>query len=543
MAEAWLAEPLGALGGMRSLVVKRLHAHLGAKPEVARLFKSEARLAVMMSHPNVVQTVEVGQSDEGWFIVMEFVDGLSLRQLLRSLRAAGEKLPAPLAARLLADACAGMAYAHGLVDPATGKPLNVVHRDLSPDNLVLSRAGVLKVLDFGVARARGQLHHTEPGRVRGKLEYMAPEQLLAQPVDARADIYSLGGVLYELLAGVRPHGGDSDAERMRALLQDEPVPLGERRPDVPAQLLAVVDRAMARLPTERYADCGEMLDALEAYLLECGVPAGRPQLSALAQRWASAAAPPAPSPVRTEAVTEEMSQSALAPGTTVRFRGPRRRGPEDVSTVTLKAQPRRKPLPRSWRRTAVVLSVVSVCVLGAAGAWWFVRAGPVRTAVPGAAPPAVAAALPRRPPPPAPLPPAEAMTPPEVQERPSAESVPGRTPAPARRAPERRVPPPAEKVAAPEARETPEPPRERFPVTLRVMPWATVYVDGELVGETPMGPVMLEAGVHRVRLVNGELGVEREVALEVGTGHANSLRVQLEPEPTANGTGATSPAP
>lgn len=533
MAEAWLAEPLGALGGMRSLVVKRLHAHLGAKPELARLFKSEARLAVMMSHPNVVQTVEVGQSAEGWFLVMEYVDGLSLRQLLRALRAAGEKLPPPLAARLLADACAGMSYAHALVDPASGKPLDVVHRDLSPDNLVLSRAGVLKVLDFGVARASGQLHHTEPGRVRGKLEYMAPEQLLAQPVDARADIYSLGAVLYELLAGVRPHGGDSDAERMRALLQDEPVPLGVRRPDVPGPLLAVVDRAMARLPAERFADCGEMQDALEAYLLECGVQAGRPQLSALAQRWAAVAAPPAPSPARTEAVTEEMSQSALAPGTTVRFRGPRRRGPEDVSTVTLRAQPRRKPVVRSWKR-AVVTSVTAVAVLGSAGGFWLARGSPAPVARHGETSPTTPTAVP---PVPAPLPPSPALAPaeeaavPRVQE-PPAGALPGRAAAPVRRAPERRVPRAAgvDEAAAPESTVSPGSPRELFPVTLRVMPWATVYVDGELVGETPMGPVMLEAGAHQVRLVNRELDVERELTLQVGAGKPNALRVQLEPE-------------
>ncbi|MEN9799018.1 MAG: hypothetical protein RL653_2714, partial [Pseudomonadota bacterium] len=247
---------------------------------------SEARVAALLNHPNLVHIFDFGEADGTWFLAMEFIDGLNLRVLQDAVREGGEQLPCALAARMVASACEGLAHAHALADPATGEPLNLVHRDISPDNVLVSRTGVVKVVDFGIAKAAGQAHKTKTGGVRGKVPYMSPEQLASKPLDPRADVYALGVVLYELLAGALPYEGEGDAGLMKAILFDPPVPLSQRRGDVPALLREVVERALSRKREERFENCTQMQEALEKYLKSEDQPSGGAQLAQWVARWA-----------------------------------------------------------------------------------------------------------------------------------------------------------------------------------------------------------------------------------------------------------------
>ncbi|MEN9799706.1 MAG: hypothetical protein RL653_3403, partial [Pseudomonadota bacterium] len=286
MAEVWLAQAAGPGGFSKQLVVKRILPHLAEDRTFVDLFLSEARVAALLNHPNLVHIFDFGEADGTWFLAMEFIDGPNLRVLQDAVREGGEQLPCALAARVVASACEGLAHAHALTDPATGEPLNLVHRDISPDNVLVSRSGVVKVVDFGIAKAAGQAHKTKTGGVRGKVPYMSSEQLASKPLDPRADVYALGVVLYELLAGALPYEGEGDAGLMKAILFDPPIPLAQRRPEVPPLLQQVVERALSRKREERFADCTQMQEALEQYLRSEPQPAGAAQVAQWVARWA-----------------------------------------------------------------------------------------------------------------------------------------------------------------------------------------------------------------------------------------------------------------
>lgn len=270
MAEVWLARAEGPGGFSRQVVVKRIHAHLLEEPRFVEMFLGEASLVARLSHPNIVQLFDFGEDNGTPYLAMEWMDGPNLKELLRREKAEGRVLPAEMCARLVAMACEGLAYAHEAVDAETRGPLGLVHRDVSPDNLLLSSSGALKVADFGIARSAVQKHRTKTGTVKGKLAYMAPEQLRSEPLDGRADQYSLGVVLYELLAGTRPYDVKGTAELMRAVLQGTTVPLSQRRPDVPAELARIAARAMETDRARRFPDCRELQRALESWLMRSG---------------------------------------------------------------------------------------------------------------------------------------------------------------------------------------------------------------------------------------------------------------------------------
>ncbi len=316
MAEVWLAQAAGPGGFSKQLVVKRILPHLAEDRTFVDLFLSEARVAALLNHPNLVHIFDFGEADGTWFLAMEFIDGPNLRVLQDAVREGGEQLSCALAARVVASACEGLAQAHALMDPATGEPLNLVHRDISPDNLLVSRTGVVKVVDFGIAKAAGQAHKTKTGGVRGKVPYMSPEQLASKTLDPRADVYALGVVLYELLAGALPYEGEGDAGLMKAILFDPPVPLSQRRADVPELLRQVVERALARKREERFADCTQMQEALERYLKSEEQPAGGAQLAQCVARWAPVQKLSSPPPTPLGQVTADGRGPAGTPAGT-----------------------------------------------------------------------------------------------------------------------------------------------------------------------------------------------------------------------------------
>lgn len=266
MASIYLGRFPGPDGFEKLVAIKRIHEHLTTLPQFVAMFKDEARLAARIAHPNVVQVLELGLCNGTHFIAMEYVEGESLTALLRRKR-----LPYPVAGRIIADALAGLHAAHELKN-AKGELLHLVHRDLSPSNILVSYEGAVKVVDFGVARARGNLSITDAGTVKGKFAYMSPEQVKNLPLDRRSDLFSMGTLLYECSVHRRLFHADNDAATVAKILECDVPPPRSVREDYPQKLEAIVKRALAKLPGERYATAKEMQLAIEEYIFSSGAP-------------------------------------------------------------------------------------------------------------------------------------------------------------------------------------------------------------------------------------------------------------------------------
>ncbi len=280
MADVFLARTLGAEGFEKHLVVKQIRPHLARNPRLVSLFVHEARIAVALNHPNVVQVYELGRAGDDWFIAMEHVHGRDLARVLRALRADGRLLPLPLAVWTVASALRGLGYAHTLAGP-DGHPLGIVHGDVSPHNLIVSFTGEVKVLDFGIARLAGKGWGEEPGRPGGgKFAYMSPEQVRGEPLDARSDIFSAGIVLYETLVGHRLYRHEDPEEKLR-LVREAHVPDPRlENAAIPDDLWAVLQRALARNPDDRYPRAEAFEEALRAFLHRHGLRADATRLEA-----------------------------------------------------------------------------------------------------------------------------------------------------------------------------------------------------------------------------------------------------------------------
>jgi len=274
MAEAYLGV-CGELPGLHSLVVvKRILPHLSSNEQFVRMFFDEARIGTLLDHPNVVRIIEVGRDRDGYFLAMEPVQGKPLSALLRKAAHRKSPLGHAEAAFIVGQAADGLGYAHGLED-VEGHPLNVVHRDVSPENILVSFEGAVKVIDFGIASALGRLTETVPGGLKGKIEYMSPEQASGGAVDGRSDVFALGAVLWEALSGRRLFRRETELETMRAIV-DEPVPRLLRAAGVSPRLERIVMRALQKDPEDRFADAREMALLLHrhAYASEGFSPAG-----------------------------------------------------------------------------------------------------------------------------------------------------------------------------------------------------------------------------------------------------------------------------
>jgi serine/threonine protein kinase len=283
MAEVYLAKAAGPMGFEKTLVLKRILPHLAEDPVFVEMFLGEAKLAAQLEHPNIVQIFDFGEAEGSYFLAMELIDGPSLRKLVK--RAVETPLPPAICAKLVAGAAEGLAYAHDFRDPATGELLGLIHRDVSPDNILVSRQGAVKVVDFGIAKVAGQGHRTQTGVVKGKVAYMPPEQLQAKPLDLRVDVYALGVVLYELLTGKRPFDATTDVSVMQAILFEQFIPATQRRPDLPPALQQVLDRALAKDREKRYPDCRALQADLERFVMSTGESVGAYQVSQFVAQW------------------------------------------------------------------------------------------------------------------------------------------------------------------------------------------------------------------------------------------------------------------
>ncbi len=263
MAEAFLAQMEGSSGFTKTLVVKRMLSHLIDDEDFVKMFQREARLAALLTHTNVVQIYELGQIGAVQFIAMEYIDGVALHHLAAGAWRNGLTIPLEIICCAIADAALGLAAAHELCDDQ-GKKLGIVHRDISPDNLMVNREGVTKVLDFGVAKSSSGdgVEKTAAGMLKGKLAYLAPEQVLGRPIDGRTDIYALGVTFYGLVTGKRPFSGKGDVETMERIIQGGARPPWELNSALPQRVNDLILKMLAKEPDDRPADAGEVHDEL-----------------------------------------------------------------------------------------------------------------------------------------------------------------------------------------------------------------------------------------------------------------------------------------
>jgi len=274
MATVHLGRAVGSAGFEKRVAIKVIHPHLSDEPDLVGMFLDEARLAAGIHHPNVVETLDLGEADGVYYTVMELVEGDTLSALSKSLHP--DDIPIPVALLILSDACDGLAAAHDLSDEH-GQPRGLVHRDISPQNLLITLDGWVKISDFGIAKAAGKSHNTRPGELRGKLSYMSPEQARGEAVDSRTDIFALGIVFWELLTGERLFTGKSDAVILDKVVRCEIPPVSDLRGDslasVPAEVFEgikrVLERTLAASPDDRYATVKEMATEVRGLRRKC----------------------------------------------------------------------------------------------------------------------------------------------------------------------------------------------------------------------------------------------------------------------------------
>ena len=448
MATLHYGRLLGPSGFSRTVAIKRLHSHLAEDPDFVAMFLDEARLAARIHHPNVIQTLDVESSEGELFVVLDYVHGDSLSRLLREARRLGEPATPALIGTILFGALEGLHAAHEARD-ARGEPLDLVHRDVSPHNFLVGTDGIARVLDFGVAKARGRAQTTRVGQLKGKLAYMAPEQLRGA-VTRRTDVFAASVVLWEALTGTRLFTGEEDEVMERLLHTPIPSPR-QYAPLVTTELEAVVMRGLERDPSRRFSTAREMAIALESQAalatpIEVGAWVERVAGITLAQRaervatieaeCGDAVAPDSAGDTSPKPIAPRPTAASAAGLTTATVAVPglaltdgRSREPAvesmgtGAATVADVGGPRRKRIVRA-------ASLAGAATLAGIGLW-------VAATVRGAPPPSASTAAPplppasaSAPPPPAPLEEAVAPAPSSEARAPSPEGAPKRAPAP-----------------------------------------------------------------------------------------------------------------
>ena len=283
MGSVYVGRQRGAAGFERVVAIKRMHPHLVRDPEFAMAFHEEARIASMIHHPNVVNVVDVYEDAGEHLIVMEYIEGTSVNGLLVGARRENVRIPRAVAVRVAIDALHGLHAAHEQRN-IDGTPLMVVHRDVSPQNILVGVDGSVRLTDFGIARAVERLVHTSTGQLKGKLRYMSPEQALGHPIDRRADIFALGIVLWEMLSGDRFYSGDSELDVLRSVAEGRIAPLRQYDPTFPAVLDQIVSYALAPQVDHRFATAQAFANALERYALDTRDTATSAEVAELVQR-------------------------------------------------------------------------------------------------------------------------------------------------------------------------------------------------------------------------------------------------------------------
>ena len=514
MAEVWLGRALGFGGFEKLVVLKTILPNLITNPQFVQMFINEARVAAMLNHPNCVQIFELGKEEELLYIAMEYIEGFSLSRVLKRAKAQGVPIAMDVVARIAADALSGLEYAHKLTD-REGRPVGLIHRDVSPDNLLISFAGQTKLVDFGIAKASLSAGAaTRAGTVKGKFGYIAPEYLRGNKIDGRADLFALGVVLYRALTGKRPFIGPSEAAVSLAVMRDTPLWPTEVDPSLPQAISAVVMMALEKEPDARFASAKAMRQAIEAAqrpadaedvsaLLNTLWPSGDPERVAL-ETLASGRAEESSEPLLESIVSTgiEVPHDARASGPHASVLDPEPDsaataieplvpplpspapllGPEPLSKATVVEkkvkvtpvalpdeepddEPRRPPRVLMW-------AVLGLSIRAGGFGVWKLKAAPKP-----AAPPVV-------------------------------------------------EPVPAATAVAQDPQPDPEP--KKGMLSVKADPWAYVKIDGKSAGQTPVRRELLE-GAHSVELTNTELNVTKRLSVEIKAGETRALNVKLDP--------------
>ena len=271
MAEVFKGVAESLQGFRKTVAIKRILPALTKNTKFVTMFLDEARLSLFLQHANIVQVFDIGHADDTYFIVMEYVDGVDLKAVLEWRRRIGRRLTIGQTIYIIMEVCKGLSYAHDLVHPETGELLNIVHRDVSPANVLISRNGEVKLADFGLAKAASQLESTDPGVVKGKMSYLSPEAARGENVDHRADVFAVGILLYEMLTGKRLFYGDTDYQTVELVRNAKIPPIAAQNPEVEPEFEEICRKALARRTEDRFQIATDLQDALAHYLFSRGL--------------------------------------------------------------------------------------------------------------------------------------------------------------------------------------------------------------------------------------------------------------------------------
>ena len=480
MAEIFLAQATGEAGFEKTCVIKRVLPHLADAPGFTEMFLDEARLAAQLNHPGIVQIFDLGREGKDFYIAMEYLAGEDASAIQRQLITAGRRAPCDVAAKIISCAADALHFAHELPG-ADGKPLGVVHRDISLSNLFVTYQGAVKLLDFGIARAGQRLETTFPGHVKGKLAYMAPEQAEGRSVDRRADVWALGVCLHELLTGQRLFSRKTMEGSRKALMEDPITRPKALRPDVPEVLDNVVMAALERDPARRPPTALAIREELEAFLAAGSYVSQAHQLAEFMKQLFGAD--------RTQARLNNAKATPIIQGGTEDLAAPAQEPTildPRMRRVATGEQP--APKPRRWP-----LPLALVAIAGIAAAAWLRPQPAAVTASPPDPIPATAVE------PPAPVvvetPPVEDLTPATTREEPPHPSHPR--------------------------------PSIGFLSVDSAEP-ARVFADGLLLGNTPVVRAKLSPGSHRVTLMSAVLGLAPPMRVVVKAGDVSVLHQAFE---------------
>jgi serine/threonine protein kinase len=499
MAEIYLCSARGPEGFEKEVAIKRVKAFLLSDPGFVKMFITEARVASKLNHANVVQIFDFDKHEDSYYLAMEYVRGQSLWSVRQRARDRMMPVSPLLAAQIGAEVARGLDHAHRLTD--RGRPLRIVHRDVTPHNVLISYEGAVKLTDFGIAKAGEGT--TAPGILKGKFAYMSPEQARGEPVDARTDVFALGVVLWELLTGGRLFEGDGDVAVLKAVQERAIPPPVRLNPEVPEDLNAAVMKALDRDIDRRFATASEFERALSRFLFQAAASVEARDLVAYMQSLFPeeiAAPQPEVSPVDHSEDDRVLIDSPDESSGANTYVLPGRRG-QSPQEAPLGPRSEERPSASSFRRRKAWL-VAALLALGltgtvAGGRWWR-KTAPVQLSVP------------------------ERVTPVAPQPQPVPSSTPVSTPQPA---PEP-VPPPAEPALPPPTSEVSSrrtttsdiAPVPRGFIRVKIKPWGAVYLDGRLLGEaSPELRKEVSAGSHRLTVTHRETW-KRDVNVRVQPG-------------------------
>ncbi|MBK6847842.1 MAG: serine/threonine protein kinase [Proteobacteria bacterium] len=364
MAEIYRAEAELIQGMKKKVAIKRILPHLTKNAKFVAMFLDEARLSLHLDHANIVHVFDIGRAGSTYFLVMEYVDGVNLRVFGRTLRERNRPIRIAEAIFITMEICKGLAYAHEMVSPDDGRPLHIVHRDVSPPNVLLSRNGEVKLVDFGLAKAASQVEQTDPGVVKGKFSYLSPEAASGIEVDHRADIFAAGIILFELLTGRRLFFGESDYQTVELVRQAYVPSLLQLDPRIPAELDVVAQRALARDREARYQTANEMHDALAQLLFQHGLKVTSQDIGKLVRRCrGDQPGGTANQDTRTRGVINNLIRDEIGKFTSLESvgadaMGARPLSPDDLANESASLMQRDFVDPRSWTNEFVALSSV-----------------------------------------------------------------------------------------------------------------------------------------------------------------------------------------